>query len=599
MTSRTLHRLGFAHPGSLRAALAPLGRRSAYSWPVAAVLLSITTAKQLISDAQVLGGPFATWVAASALSALAFLVIFGAIGALVRRAPEPSPFIVLAGYVVAGATRGISVGLAASSLGLADEPLPGFRIMAVTSNTLILAVAGYVVGRHDRHCAVLAEIDRDRQRAGEAERLAEVELDRSRAELAGAVRASLAPAVRALDDALADAAESGRASDALDRLERFVKDEVRPLSHRLATDPVAIGGDAGSPVDALTPRVALPARYRLADGIRPGLTTAAVGVLMLGTAARDLASLEAVGYIGFALGSLWASLAVVRRALGGRQMPTFAGVAFVAAGHAAIAGVILEAIALAGVPRPEAILPLGAFVVGVIGGLVSLGDVVESRRAITEDERASVVARLEEAVALATRRTRLVRIQLARVVHGSLQGELYAAVIRLRESPSPSPAVLTEVRAAVASALANLDNEVAVGGRTRATLDGIVAIWLGRRAITSRIEERADRLLAADPVADEAVAEVVREAVNNALRHGKARNISIEVALVPQPGRTADGLAAPAGGGLRVRVKDDGSGWAAETASGQGSALYDELCGQWRHASDEGGTTFSGIVSLS
>lgn len=581
---------------ALRGRLAPLGRRSAFAWPVAAVLLAITTAKQLLSDAPVLGGAYGAWVAASAASAVAFLATFAIVGAVVRRRPDPSPFAVLAGYLVVATVRALSVGLAASFVGLAEEPVPGFRFLAISSNTLILAVAGYVVGRHDRHRAVLAEIERHRRSVVEAERLAAVELDRTRAELSGAVRASLDPAVRALDAALADAAAGGEASDAIVRLERFVEDEVRPLSRRLTQDPVGLAGPVTPTAPTPEPHLPLPARYRLADGIRPGMTTAAVAVVMLGTATRDLSPVEVVEYAGSALVGLGACLIVTRRLLGARTLSGRVAVGLLAALHAAFAGAVLGLITVAGIPRPEYIVPLGMFVVGVIGGLVALGDVVEVRRAATEAERNAVVERLEEAVALASRRGRFVRTQLARVIHGSLQGELYAAVVRLRETPRPSPAVMTEVRAAVAAALAHLEEGLPEGGRTRATLDALAATWLGRRAITSRVDARADRLLAADPVADAAVAEVVREAVNNALRHGRARTVAVEVAAADERTRTKDGRTETVPGGLVISVRDDGTGWAPDARTGQGSALFDELCRPWSHASDERGTTFIGIV---
>ena len=72
----------------IAAILSPLGHQGAYSWPVAAASLAVSTAKQLLSDAPAIGGPFGGWVVASALSALAFLVVFTGVGRLLRRTPE-------------------------------------------------------------------------------------------------------------------------------------------------------------------------------------------------------------------------------------------------------------------------------------------------------------------------------------------------------------------------------------------------------------------------------------------------------------------------------------------------------------------------------
>lgn len=583
---------------SLRTLLAPLGRHSAYSWPVAAVFLAISSAKQLLSDAPAIGGPYTAWIATSALSALAFGLVFVTVGAVVRRAPAPSPFAVLAGYALAGAARALSAGLAASFVGLADDALPDFRLMALVSNTLLLGVAGYVAGRHDRHRAVLAEMEGHRHRLVEAERQAGFEFERVRAELSGAARASLEPAVRALDAALA-AAAGARTTDALLRLERFVEDEVRPLSRRLLDEPVEVVSPATSATTAMPPPVPFPTRYRLADGLRPELTAATIAVVILPTAIRDLSPVEVVEYASIGTGFTWATLALIRRGFGGRDVPVLPGIALLVALHAAIPAIALGLFGVVGIPHPDAMLLMAPIAVGIVGGLIAIGDVVETRRAATEAERNAVVARLEEAVALATRRGRVARVQLARVIHGSLQGELYAAAMRLRETPSPSAAVLAEVRAAVAAALAHLESDDHHSGRTQTTLEAIAATWEGLRTITSLVDRGAERALAADPLADEAVAEVVREAVNNALRHGGARSVAIAVALDGETGRTADGVPSPARGRLTVRIRDDGSGWSPEAAPGQGTTLFDELCRPWTHESDERGTTFHGFIPLS
>ena len=85
--------------------------------------------------------------------------------------------------------------------------------------------------------------------------------------------------------------------------------------------------------------------------------------------------------------------------------------------------------------------------------------------------------------------------------------------------------------------------------------------------------------------------EVLREAVNNAIRHGRASTVEIRLALTA-PG--ADDVA-PA---VTIAVRDDGRGGGVVGPGGLGSRLYDELCRDWSLERDVSGTTFRGSIGL-
>lgn len=77
------------------------------------------------------------------------------------------------------------------------------------------------------------------------------------------------------------------------------------------------------------------------------------------------------------------------------------------------------------------------------------------------------------------------------------------------------------------------------------------------------------------------VCRVVEEALDNAITHGEAEEITVDVRGIDDA--------------IAIEVVDDGSG-PSGNAPGLGSALFDSLCGEWSLSGDEGGCTLCGRI---
>ena len=83
--------------------------------------------------------------------------------------------------------------------------------------------------------------------------------------------------------------------------------------------------------------------------------------------------------------------------------------------------------------------------------------------------------------------------------------------------------------------------------------------------------------LARRPLASEALIEISREFINNAIKHGKAEHVSLRVFRVDPYG-------------LAVEVTDDGQGVPPGAKPGFGSKLLTELSLSWRQSRVENRT---------
>jgi signal transduction histidine kinase len=152
---------------------------------------------------------------------------------------------------------------------------------------------------------------------------------------------------------------------------------------------------------------------------------------------------------------------------------------------------------------------------------------------------------------------------LATELHGSVQAALNASALRLSQLSNPTPEDLDRVRTDIDNAMQRLgDNDYLDGQSVEELLEQICDLWEGSCEVDYRISEEASSALADDSAAAYCTLEVIREAVNNAIKHGQAKTIQIEATLAP--------------GLIELVVINDGADTQLRTP-GVGSALYQEL----------------------
>lgn len=576
----------------LRALVAPLGSRSALSLRAQLLILPAAWVAQIVTLQAGYGGSLGWWLVVSALGLGVVLAGLAAVRRLLD-ARVPGPLFVLGVFEALSLTRSLLVGLVSVAWGLAPAlDVPTALLSGLVTGPALLAVGAYVVSRHDAHRALVADLEAKRQTLLETERTMDAELARTTAELSDAVGTTLQPAIRALEEALDAAARGASTGPVLTALTELIDDRVRPLSHQLVDEPAEStaheGPTATLPVRV---RVPVPARCRVGVGIRPA-PAALLGALVASAPAfHDLSPLAATTYLLALGGWTWAALAVARRILGHLELRTPATVAAVAAIHVVATRPFAPLFIAAGGHVPAGTEITGILIWALIGSSFILIPLVGARRAATEAELAVTVDRLTDTVGIIRRRATLTRRRLAHLLHGNLQGALLAAAVRLSATPIPSAGLIESVRADIEAALARLHHDP---GETPAplnrTLQEIIGTWGEQRSITATVEPTAAATLADHPDAEQAVAMIVREAITNALRHGRAR--SVEARIAHRDGQGHDPQV------VEIVVCDDGTGWPAESRPGLGTATFDELSRAWSYDSDGNGTRFSALVTV-
>jgi signal transduction histidine kinase len=166
-----------------------------------------------------------------------------------------------------------------------------------------------------------------------------------------------------------------------------------------------------------------------------------------------------------------------------------------------------------------------------------------------------------------------------------VQAALYASAIRLAKTESPTSEEIESVQHDIAAAISKLESGdgaetfVAVLEQIRDVWDGAVEVELPE--MTPQILQ----LLEANQVASACAAEVVREAVSNAVKHGKAEHIVIALE------QTNPHL-------LGITVTNDGQPLPAEVEAGYGSTILDEVAFTWQLENRGGYTVLGAAIAI-
>ena len=458
------------------------------------------------------------------------------------------------------------------------------------------------------------------------------QLTRARDEGIAQVEAQRAEVVTRVDEMFRASLEQiERGADAAIALDRLARDRIRPLSHDLAGAMPAYRPEA--PPVVLRPRwqVVLDA---VTEGsvIRPLLMAALVTFFFMWTTFSTQTSsaptappelgrapdppdaladsggfavtvdwgslLQSFGYLALVFVTTWALGAVAVR-LSRRNLPRLrrAWQVFWVLITPVIMAVVVEVVLYAAFDLSglgsTADLGLAQRIVVVtpifvIALLILAVRAVAGTFAAMQDEQRLLTAQLEWEVARTGETLTQERRVLATALHGPMQSSVAAAAMTIEAAERRGEgreAAWTEAERGLLASIGAL----AAGPSTRrdlaADLEGIQHTWRGLSEVVVHLDAECATRLAHDWVAAGTLADLVTEAVANAVMHGRAQHVWVHI-----------GMGGPAS--VRVWVDDDGSG-PGSGESGLGSQHLDEVALEWSREATGGGTRLAVTIPVS
>jgi two-component sensor histidine kinase len=466
-----------------------------------------------------------------------------------------------------GLIKNVTVAPLAIYMGLIDEPLWAFRLFGgFTLGAGIFWFAGLALGARTEHTAAMAQLTQVQNTLMALRNSSKARLNEANEGLALSTRELLVPK---LEQLLALVRDKGDAGSAVANLRDLIQNDVRPLSNELSKTAVAL-------VDVAVDLTEAPKRFKmfrpqveLRGLIRPNAAALSngFGALLLAYAILGAPRCNPVFYLSFlSWGLVWLAKLLIPAGLKvSRGMAIWS--LFVIGTAMFLPLYLIELREVESPAEPWLLLIMWP------GSLVSIAafafsesldrDRVAVRAVLDSENRA-----LAHDQALFEQQLWLGRRAWQFVVHGTVQSALTAALTRLQSSPEPEQYLLNRVSEDLERARQAL---AAPPVRTIDLPDSIAqlkATWRGICDIRTNISDRATRALRSNNDACLCVNEIIKEAVSNAVRHGEANFVTVEI-------DRQDDFS------LEIQVANDGLPLRAQNELGVGSRLIEELTTDW------------------
>ena len=544
-----------------------LGRRDSLDWRTHLMFAGPALLTGIIFDYPRLGGgPVGAWTLLVLFAILVPVVVIELLSQVLGKNgwTKPKPIVVGLVLLLAGFARGATFYFVGGAFGFVPEQDMAYRLIGGPLYVLAAyMVSNYIVLASLDHRTIASRLRDERANLKISKQSFETQLTNLRLAQMSRVRELLAPAIWELGKLLKDASVSKDASRAIDALRKLNEDVVRPLSHSMIQKFEAPLLTTGLSRRARLGQFVLPAEVQLGKTIPLTAFAPFVAIISYSSISSLLSPLEALTAAFVVTGILTLQLWIIKRLVGKRvvsiQLAIFSSLATGSLlGLNAWAMVTFEFLSLPSEVAPQAfVLFLMTMLVFLLLGIVQMqrNQVTEELEQAVEDLRL-LNSQLRQQVWLSQK-------TLATELHGSVQAALNASALRLAQLENPTPKDLDRVRIDIDNAMQRLgDDDYLDGQSVEELLEQICDLWEGSCEVDYRISEEASSALADDSAAAYCTLEVIREAVNNAIKHGQAKTIQIEATLAP--------------GLIELVVINDGADTQLRTP-GVGSALYQEL----------------------
>lgn len=210
----------------------------------------------------------------------------------------------------------------------------------------------------------------------------------------------------------------------------------------------------------------------------------------------------------------------------------------------------------------------------------------DARAITTERELSDALSAADRESSLVRQSAWVARRHLANTVHGDVQARILASALRVGVIP---PDEVAEEVAALTEELQRILTVDATGDEWRIAWDRMITMWQMAIEVDIQWHGEATDKVGMDGVAGSAVVAVVGEAITNAVRHGRAGKVSIDVAVVGEVERGSSSLS--------VEVLDDGAAVSPGSPS-MGTATLEAVCSTWSLETRAGGHRFHALIPL-
>jgi signal transduction histidine kinase len=525
-------------------------------------------------------GTFGNWLLIALLGYLSVAAVLLLARNLLSGMTPPA-IVYLLVFLLAGFVRGVVIFQVGTEFGVIPPDEWQYRLLGSPLFILVsLSLVTVLVSNSQRATKELANLETSRLVLEKRLSSMRAEISRMNSEVAGNVSGLISPVIQELMVKIKGSKELARE---IQELRTTVDEVVRPLSIAIAekTDEMSSPQVTAAKV-SIRENFRLDSKLQVANQIVPFWSSALITLISTPAAVVFYGQDAALALALLAVATV-VTLELVYFIFRRVQLRSIAALLLQVAIFATAGGAAILALSLAnlsaGLYPAARIITLAV----IIGLAMFIGQIRQTQRYASQQKAREVNEQLELLNSQARRELWLNRRRIATVLHGPVQAALYASAMRLAQSSRPSKKLIQSVNQDLADALEVLKFDSLEETDLRDVIGQITEVWSGTCEIYSNISKAVYQVTKKNPLVGEAVTEVLREAVSNAIKHGSATEIEIDAKVTAKL--------------VVISIVNNGKSPVNSRGNGFGSKLYSELTHTWQlERTPDSRTKFSATV---
>lgn len=507
-----------------------LGQHNAIGLPLLALAIVFIALLSFAFDAVRLKNLTPLWIPANALSFCLVLVV--AVPALLVKRKlntkrERQPLFNICFTSLFFAFKNVSMLYVTPIFGIYDEGIPAVRFIGglILGMSLLIVYTNIAGSRLERESSMAklreTEIELRSFRDAAFEQLEE----ENQIAAAKTVRA-LTPQLEQLQRAVK---ESKDIVSLANRMREFIKNELRPFSSQLSEDAIKLARDEQiyRQFEA-EPQV----KINLSKSIRIGITFLPVPALTYFVSAFAIPGATGVDVVVSSLVFL-ATLGILKFAT--INIPVLdQSSAFIWTTFLALVAGIPSFFLISQIPNIDGVpelLPVYYIVPGWSLIAASQAYILDQKQSLIEQKLNAVVDELARENKLYEQKAWLARHGWYLLLHGVVQPAITSAAIRATNAPSITQEVKSQILGDLERALKSLTNKSPASQSLEFNISEIKSVWQGICQIDFQVSSDVFVQAGKDPIVNQVINEILKEVVSNAVRHGNASNVNIQLIL--------------------------------------------------------------------
>jgi signal transduction histidine kinase len=525
-------------------------------------------------------GSFGNWFLIAVVGYLAVAAVL-VLARNLLSGKTPPAIVYLLVFLLAGFVRGVVIFQVGTEFGVIPSDEWQYRLLGSPLFIVVsLSLVTVLVSNSQRATQELAKLETSRLVLEKRLSSMRAEISRMNSEVAGNVSGLISPVIQELMVKIKGSKELARE---IQELRTTVDEVVRPLSIEIAekTDEISDPKVAAAKL-SIRDNFRLDSKLQVANQIVPFWSSVLITLISTPAAVVFYRQDAALALALLALATL-VTLELAYFIFRGAQLRPIPALLLQFTIFATAGGVAILALSLAnlsaGLYPAARIITLTA----IIGLAMFIGQIRQTQRYASQRKAREVNEQLELLNSQARRELWLNRRRIATVLHGPVQAALYASAMRLAQSSRPSKKLIQSVNQDLADALDVLKFDSLEETDLRDVIGQITEVWSGTCEIYSNISKAVYQVTKKNPLVGEAVTEVLREAVSNAIKHGSATEIEIDAKVTAKL--------------VVISIVNNGKSPVNSRGNGFGSKLYSELTHMWQlERTADSRTKFSATV---